>query len=111
MKQSITYNVSIWSAEEFFAPLTQEFPTLHDALTFIENETDKLFVEHGTFIYFAIKIQNLDSHNHVIFIDDYWRYERDGEIIDNIDLDEDLLQDDKYLYNFLNGYISALINC
>ena len=112
MKQSISYNVSIWPEEDLFATKIQEFDTLRATLEFVETEIDKLFGEYGTRRCFAIEIKNLDSHKHVIVFDDDCRYERDNEIVDTIDLDETLLEmDDKYLYNFIDGYIRALIHC
>ena len=111
MKQAISYNVVIWNSEEKFDEIKGTFNTLKDLLNYIEEKTEELSSEHGTFIYFAIEIVDLDSHKHVIFFDDYWRYERDYKLIDEIKCDEMLLEiDDRYLYNFIEGYISALIN-
>jgi hypothetical protein len=46
-----------------------------------------------------------------VFFDDYWRYVRDHNIIDEIDFDEELKElDEKYFYNFIEGYIQGIIN-
>ena len=111
MKQEIVYNVFIWNDERSFNEIKYQFNTLKDMIDYIEKETETLFNKYGTFINFAIEIVNLDSHKHVLFFDDNNRYERDGKMVDKIDYDQELVEEnERYLYNFIEGYISALIN-
>ena len=111
MKQEIVYNVLIWNDEGSFNEIKSQFNTLKDMIDYIDKETETLFNKYWTFINFAIEIVNLDSHKHVLFFDDNSRYERDGKMVDKIDYDQELVEEnERYLYNFIEGYISALIN-
>ena len=111
MKQEIVYNVFIWNDEGSFNEIKSQFNTLKDMIDYIEKETETLLNKYGAFINFAIEIVNLDSHKHVLFFDDNSRYERDGKMVDKIDYDQELVEEnERYLYNFIEGYISALIN-
>ena len=111
MSRIISFKVAIWDADNLSDKIIRSFNALKEALDYIEDKTEILFQEYGTWIYFAIEIINLDSHKHVLFFDDNSRYERDGKMVDKIDYDQELVEEnERYLYNFIEGYISALIN-
>jgi DNA-damage-inducible protein J len=111
MNQEIGYDAVIFVEEEPSDLAGGHFTTLNDVINFVTEESEKIFEEKLTRICFAIKISNLDSHDHVIRLDgEGLHYIRDG-ISTDIEYDDEQMESiDNYIYTLTEGYIKALIN-